>query len=425
VNDRPSSPGAGIMMVASSSVVYSARARQGIGHYWGRGLHTTRTGPPSTCGPALLPVRGARSVRPSSRCSPAICSVGRRRELEGGQHAPDLLLGLAVVGVLMIEVFARPLVLLIRPGLPPGRYRPRSVRTSSDCWRRCDLHGRQRALHRDSQAHRHFTAPRWPGPVFNFGVIGGAFAGGLAVNRFPADRRAGDARGRVVIGAILLVVVQYRRWRRAGTASVSPGISPIRGAGDAAAVLPYMAGLAFTQICLLWLPGFSAPISPRWCDESALREPSVVFAARPVRHRHLDRGFPRGRADCGGRDRRVPYAVLGNLACGVLPGCAVCGRAADTGRPIVRLLWRGGQFHENDVAASTFCLVLYAISLIGLSGLQITNRAFYSLRTGAFPASGIGYTIVIVLVAVASCGHDCSTRRSRRPPRLARRWACW
>jgi putative peptidoglycan lipid II flippase len=69
--------------------------------------------------------------------------------------------------------------------------------------------------------------------------------------------------------------------------------------------------------------------------------------------------------------------------------------------PILRLLWRSGEFSETAVQACTFILLLYPASLIGLSGLQIVNRAFYSLKDRITPpAVGIGYTLVIVVLAM-------------------------
>ncbi len=70
--------------------------------------------------------------------------------------------------------------------------------------------------------------------------------------------------------------------------------------------------------------------------------------------------------------------------------------------PVLRLLWKGGEFGETAVAAAEFSLLYYVASLIGLSGLQIVNRALYSLKdTRTPPLVGIGYTLIIVALAVA------------------------
>jgi len=70
--------------------------------------------------------------------------------------------------------------------------------------------------------------------------------------------------------------------------------------------------------------------------------------------------------------------------------------------PVLRLLWRGGEFGASAVAAAEYSLLFYVFSLIGLSGLQIVNRALYSLRdTRTPPLVGIGYTLLIVILAIA------------------------
>jgi peptidoglycan biosynthesis protein MviN/MurJ (putative lipid II flippase) len=71
--------------------------------------------------------------------------------------------------------------------------------------------------------------------------------------------------------------------------------------------------------------------------------------------------------------------------------------------PILRLLWRSGKFGEGAIDAAEFCLLYYALALIALSGLQVVNRAFYSLKDAKVPPLvGIGYTGVTVGLALLS-----------------------
>ena len=401
--------GAGIMMVASLlSRVLGLVRDKAIGHFWGRGLHTDAYWAAFN-GPDLLYFLLAGGALSAAIVPVFTGYLQRKEEGESWKVANTLLtllLGLAAVGVLVIEIFARQLVLLIAPGFAA---RPAQA---AECAHFVRLLAPMVIFTVTSalstgilQAHRHFTAPALAWPVFNFGVIGGAFVGGLMVNRHPADP-AGlvmPAVG-VVIGALLLVVVQIpallaRGYRfRLGADFSHPGVQEALRL-----FLPYMAGLAFTQICLLWLPGFfgsyfaeGGVTSLRYANRLVvlplgLFGIAISTAVFPAMAERIAAGeIAEFRTLFSGTLRAVFFLSV---------PCAV-GLLVLAG-PIVRLLWRGGQFRENDVAASTFCLVLYALSLIGLSGLQITNRAFYSMKDRRVPPLvGIGYTVVIVLLAV-------------------------
>jgi peptidoglycan biosynthesis protein MviN/MurJ (putative lipid II flippase) len=70
--------------------------------------------------------------------------------------------------------------------------------------------------------------------------------------------------------------------------------------------------------------------------------------------------------------------------------------------PMLRLLWKTGKMGEAGITMSEFCLLYYAVSLIGISALQILNRAFYSLKDVRTPALvGIGYTLLIAAGTIA------------------------
>jgi peptidoglycan biosynthesis protein MviN/MurJ (putative lipid II flippase) len=69
---------------------------------------------------------------------------------------------------------------------------------------------------------------------------------------------------------------------------------------------------------------------------------------------------------------------------------------------MLRLLWKSGKMGEAGITMSEFCLLYYAVSLIGISALQILNRAFYSLKDARTPALvGIGYTLLIAAGTIA------------------------
>jgi putative peptidoglycan lipid II flippase len=167
--------------------------------------------------------------------------------------------------------------------------------------------------------------------------------------------------------------------------------------------LPYMAGLAFTQICLLWLPSFfgswfqGGVTSLRYANRLVvlplgLFGVAISTAVFPTLAEQMDAGAVREfRATFSASLRAVFFLSV--------PSAAALFALAG---PALRLLWRSGQFNESAVAAAEYSLLFYVVSLIGLSGLQIVNRAFYSLRDKRTPPLvGMAYTVLIVGLAIA------------------------
>ncbi len=254
------------------------------------------------------------------------------------------------------------------------------------------------------QAHRHFTAPAFAWLVYNIGIIAGAVIGGhwSATHGDTAGLRLLAAG--VVAGAALLVLVQLPSMHAAGfryrpSLDLSdPGVREVLRL-----FIPYMAGLAFTQICLLWLPSFFGSYFPSGVTSLRYANRLVVLplglfgiaistAAFPTMAERIDAGELDGFRKLFSGSLRTVFALS-------IPSAAALVVLAG---PILRLLWRTGRFDEGAVTAATFCLVYYAAALIGLSGLQIVNRAFYSLKdTVTPPVVGISYTILIVALAFA------------------------
>jgi len=254
------------------------------------------------------------------------------------------------------------------------------------------------------QAHRHFTAPAFAWLVYNVGIIAGAVIGGQWFNAH------GDVGGLrvlatgVVAGAALLVLVQLPAMYAAGfryrpSLDLSdPGVREVLRL-----FVPYMAGLAFTQICLLWLPSFFGSYFPNGITSLRYANRLVVLPLGLFGIAISTAAFPTmaERIDAGEVDafRKLFSGSLRAVFVLSVPSAAALVVLAG---PILRVLWRTGRFDEAAVTAATFCLVYYAAALIGLSGLQIVNRAFYSLKdTVTPPLVGVSYTMLIVLLAFA------------------------
>lgn len=381
-----------------------------IGHYWGAGGHSDAYWAAFTVPDLLYYLLAGGAL--SAAVIPVFTAYLQRKDDDESWRAANTLVTLLVVcaltGVVFIELFAPSLVRLTVPGLMSSRG-PDAVAETAGYVRLLApmlLFTVLSALFTGLiQSHRHFTAPALSWLVYNLGVIAGAFIGGSLV-----ARHAGQVAGLrtlclgVVTGAMLQVLVQLppllaRGFRYRPMLDLRhPGVREVLHL-----FFPYMAGLAFTQICLLWLPSFfgsyfeaGAITSLRYANRLVVL-PLGVFsiaistAAFPKMAEQVAAGeMARFRGLISGSMRAVLFLAVPSVAALiVLAG------------PIIRLLWRSGRFDEQAVRAAEFCLLFYAFSLIGISALQVLNRACYSLRDRRTPPLvGAGYTVVIVGVAI-------------------------
>ncbi len=403
--------GASIMMVAAllSRLLGWVRDRA-IGHFWGTSAHADAYWAAFMV-PDLLYYLLAGGAMGAAVIPVFSGYVRREEEPESWRTANTLitLFGLlAVSGVVLVVAFAPFLVKLVVPGF--------GKELGEDSFAECAGYVRIIApmvlftvVSAFStgilQAHRHFTAPAFAWIVYNFGIIAGAFAGGLW-----AKERWGDVAGLkvlsagVVVGAALLVAVQIpalvaRGWRyRPSLELERPGVREV-----VRLFVPYMAGLAFTQICLLWLPTFFGSYFEGGVSSLRFANRLIVLPLGLFGVAISTAAFPTfaARIDAGELDefRRTFSATLRAVFALSVPSAAALVVLAG---PVLRLLWRSGEFSETAVQACTFILLFYPASLVGLSGLQIVNRAFYSLKDRVTPpVVGIGYTVVIVALAIA------------------------
>ncbi|MFB3883208.1 MAG: murein biosynthesis integral membrane protein MurJ [Armatimonadota bacterium] len=402
--------GASIMMVAAllSRLLGWVRDRA-IANYWGATLHTDAYWAAFMVPDLLYYLLAGGAV--GAAVIPVFSAYLRRGEEQRSWRAANSILTLftllAILGVALIVIFAHPLVTIVAPGFGK-KLGPAQV---TECAGYVRLLAPMVLFTVISafftgilQAHRHFTAPAFAWIVYNFGIIGGAFIGGHWINRYPKDSSGllVLCMG-VVAGAFLLVAVQLpsmiaRGFRyRPSLDLTDSGVREVLRL-----FLPYMAGLAFTQICLLWLPSFFGSYFPGGVTSLRYANRLVVLPLGLFGIAISTAVFPTlaERVDAGEMQefRRTFSATLRAVFFLSVPSAA--GLFVLAG-PVLRLLWKGGEFGESAVRAAAFCLLFYIASLIGLSGLQIVNRAFYSLRDARTPPLvGIAYTAIIVLLAV-------------------------
>jgi putative peptidoglycan lipid II flippase len=97
--------------------------------------------------------------------------------------------------------------------------------------------------------------------------------------------------------------------------------------------------------------------------------------------------------------RRTLRQVLSMLAYLTVP--ATAGLVA-VGVPVVRLLYQHGRFTAADTHATAAALSLYALGLVGYTGVKVLAPAFYALGRPRVPlvasASAVATNVVVVLV---------------------------
>ncbi len=397
------------MVVASllSRVLGWVRDRA-VGHFWGSTGHTDAYWAAFNV-PDLLYYLLAGGALSAAVIPILTAHIARKQEPETWRVVNTLatiLILCAAVGISIIIIFAREFVLLVAPGF-------RGAGAAAECAGYVRIVAPMvfftvlSALFTGIlQSHRHFTAPAMAWPVYNVGIIAGAFTGGGWVARHYHSDQLGlkVLCVGVLAGAFLLVAVQIpsllaRGFRYRPSLELNhPSVREILRI-----FLPVMAGLAFTQICLLWLPAFfgsyfqkGAITSLRYANRLVvfplgLWGIAISTAAFPVMAEQIAMNqVEEFRKLFSGLLRVVFFLAVPSTAALI----ALAG-------PMLRLLWRTGRLNETAIAMAELSLLYYAISLIGLSGLQIANRAFYSLKDGRTPALvGIGYTSLTVLGTV-------------------------
>jgi putative peptidoglycan lipid II flippase len=400
--------GAGIMMGATILSRLLGLVREGaMGYYWDpKSPHTNAFWAAFGVPDLLYYLLSGGAL--SASIIPVVSAYLHRGERDEGWRVANTLFTvfglIAIVGIGLIMIFARPLVLLVAPGFGPAQAAQCAVyvRLLAPMVLLTVTSGIATGL---LQAHRHFTAPALAWVVYNFGIIGGAFIGGRVLSQHMDDPTGlkGPAYG-VVVGAALLVLVQIpslmaRGWRPRPMLALShPGVKEA-----VQLFVPYMIGLAATQICLLWLPAFFGSYFPggvaslRYANRLVILPYglfgiSIATAAFPAMSERVAAGeMEEFRKLISGSLRAILFLVI-PCAAGlfVLAG------------PLLRLLWKRGEFDETAVAMSAFALMAFAGSLIALSGLQVLNRAFFSLKDRRTPPLvAIGYNVLIVLCAIA------------------------
>ncbi len=241
-------------------------------------------------------------------------------------------------------------------------------------------------------AHHHFLSPAIAPILYNFGIIGGALAGGVY----------GLAWG-VVAGAALHLLIQLPaliQHKPIYTFTLDLRDAAVRQVGKL--MLPRMFGLAVWQFNF-WINTLIASMLPSG-SLSALTIAFQIFTfpQAVIAQAIATAVFPTFSAQAARGERD---ALRGTLASALnltlflaLP--AALGLIL-LGRPIIALLFESGKFTATSTALVAWALIWYAVGLIGHSVVEVITRAFYALKDTRTPVFiGAGAMILNVIFSL-------------------------
>ncbi|BAS28497.1 murein biosynthesis integral membrane protein MurJ [Limnochorda pilosa] len=228
-------------------------------------------------------------------------------------------------------------------------------------------------------AYQRFVFPMLGPIVYNLGIILGAYLLGprIGIDGLAYGTVAG-AFGNVLIQAPF--VLRKARWRPILEWAHEGMREILRLMG------PALIGLSVAQVNLIVSTNLASALSEGSITalnmaNRLMQFPLGVFAMgiSTVLFPSMSRLAALGRADAlrdtFSRGLRIILFVTVPSAVGL----------AVLGEPLIRLLFQAGAFGARDTAATYEALLYYTPALIGLSGVQIVTRVFYSLHDTRTP----------------------------------------
>ncbi len=246
------------------------------------------------------------------------------------------------------------------------------------------------------ESYRYFTGPAFGPIVYNIAIITGAYFLG------PVFGIKGMATGVVVgaIGNMLLQLILVLRKIGAGGYKLSVNLKHPGMKRLLLLMVPSVVGLSVTQINLIINQNLASGLNPG--DITALRlanrlmelpvgifVTSISTALFPTMARQVANNEMDEFKEMLTRGLSAIFFVMVPAAVGL----------ATLRVPIVRLLFQRGEFSHLDTQATAYALLFYSVGILGLGGVQLLVRAFYSLHDTMTPLK-IGVFTVALNVAL-------------------------
>jgi putative peptidoglycan lipid II flippase len=224
-------------------------------------------------------------------------------------------------------------------------------------------------------AHHHFLAPAIAPVLYNLGIIGGALAAWSQTQASPAQRVYLLAWG-VVLGAGLHLLVQLPALVR-----YRPVYQPVLDWADESLrrvgllMLPRMFGLAVWQINFWVNTAIASALPTGSVSGLAIGFQIFTFPQAAIAQAIATAVFPTLSAQAARDDRQ---SLRGTLAQALsltlfLAVPATLGLIL-LGRPIIALLFEGGEFTRESTELAAWALTWYTVGLIGHSVVEVVTR---------------------------------------------------
>jgi len=242
-------------------------------------------------------------------------------------------------------------------------------------------------------AHHHFLAPAIAPIVYNLGIIGGAVWAAMSGGQIYIV-----AWG-VVVGAILHLAVQLP-----ALLQHRPKYFPVFDLADSAVrqvgwlMLPRMFGLAVWQINFLINKNIGSGLPEGSITSLAVGFQIFTFPQAAIAQAIAIAVFPTLSAQAARGEKDLLRGTLAQalnltlfLALPATLGLILLGR------PIIGLLFEGGEFTAQSTTMAAWALTWYAVGLVMHSVVEVITRAFYALKDTRTPV-GVGAAAMILNV---------------------------
>ena len=247
-------------------------------------------------------------------------------------------------------------------------------------------------------AQHHFLAPAIAPVVYNLGIIGGAAWAAASGGQIYSVVWG------VVVGAILHLAVQLP-----ALLGHRPKYFPVFDLADPAVrqigwlMLPRMFGLAVWQINFLINKNIGSGLPAGSITSLAVGFQIFTFPQAAIAQAIAIAVFPTLAAQAARGEKDLLRGTLAqalNLTLFLaLP--ATLGLLF-LGRPIIALLFEGGEFTSYSTTLAAWALTWYAVGLIGHSVVEVITRAFYALKDTRTPVVvGAAAMILNVIFSLA------------------------
>ncbi|MBI3176960.1 MAG: murein biosynthesis integral membrane protein MurJ [Chloroflexi bacterium] len=236
-------------------------------------------------------------------------------------------------------------------------------------------------------AHHHFLSPAIAPILYNLGIIGGALMAQREQARgLPLQGVYWLAWG-VVAGAAMHLLVQLPalvRHRPRYSLALDWADSAVRQVGKL--MLPRMFGLAVWQINFWVNVAIASTLPSGSLSALTIAFQVFTFPQAAIAQAIATAVFPtfsaqaaRGEREALGQTLTTALRLTLFLALPATAGMLLLGK------PIIALVFEGGQFTAQSTALVAWALAWYGVGLVGHSVVEVVTRAFYALKDTRTP----------------------------------------